>query len=286
MFEVPQALYGLPLNTQLDVLEDFWETEVPRVGETDAMGWASWVSSGRPDNVAFTASPITDVSEKASDPYCQWAQEESWSDRTLRLPTRTTNADLDTSDPYTTVLFSDIRPLLLSLQNSEAKNAFRLAWLSFLGLNIPGFCASLSNERHDGGDDRWSYTHFSTATFLSSIFPPEGTQRRITADAHAGVLVGREKEYANGFGPVKDWGYGVVGVLECIESQTIPALWGKQDIAGVDEEFVRRLFGQLRFGVEDQEWDSLALAFEAAVSIKGYARLFNCEFIKDAEFTK
>jgi hypothetical protein len=285
MFEVPQALYGLPLNTQLDALETFWEAEVPRVGEIDAKGWASWVSSGCPANVASTPSPVTDMSEKASDPYRQWAQEESWSDRTSSLPTRTTDADQDASDPYTTVLFSDIRPLLLSLQTTEAKNAFRLAWLSFHGLHIPGFCASLSNGSHGYRDDRWSNTHFTTSTFLSSIFPPEGTQRRITADAHAGVLVGREKEYANGFGPVKDWGCGVVGALECMESQAVAALWCKLDISGVDERSVRTLFDQLRLGVEDQEWVCLALAFEAAVSIKGYARFYSCKLISDIEFT-
>ncbi len=37
---------------------------------------------------------------------------------------------------------------------------------------------------------------------------------------------------------------------------------------GLDQEFTRRVLSQLRLGAEDYEWDLIALAFEAASSVK------------------
>jgi hypothetical protein len=267
-FEVPQALNGLPLATQLDALEEFWESEVPRIGEADAKGWSAWVTSDRPDYVPDTTSPAevqpTFGSTSLPDPYCQWAKEELHADRSLNLLTRSTSGQDE--DPYATVLFSDIRPLLVGLQTADAKKTFRLAWLSFLGLHIPGFCASLTIE---GGDDRWSFTHLTRPFYFAAIFPNDA-QRRKTVDAYAGVLVGREKEYAAGFGPVKNWGHGIVGPLENVEGKA--SWWAEEDVSSlcVSKMMPRLLFTQLRIGLDDYEWDVMALAFEAAISIKGW----------------
>jgi hypothetical protein len=45
-------------------------------------------------------------------------------------------------------------------------------------------------------------------------------------------------------------------------------MWTKEDIAGVDVEFVRTMFDQCRLGDDDVEWDLLTLAFEAAIDVK------------------
>jgi hypothetical protein len=92
-------------------------------------------------------------------------------------------------------------------------------------------------------------------------------QKQMVADAYAGVLIGREKEYISGFGPVKSWGYGAVDPLESV-AQERHGLWTKEDVEGVNEEFVRNVFSQLRLGARDHEWDALVLAFEAAVNMK------------------
>jgi hypothetical protein len=184
-------------------------------------------------------------------------------------------------------LFTDIKPLLLSLQSTRAKNVFRLIFLSFLGLHIPGLSASLSvstpqhqqQQQPENWDNRWSFTHLTSPAYFASIFPPSTqTQMRvITSDSQGGVLVGREKEYLSGFGPVKQWGLGVVGVLESVvgkekeKEKERCGLWTKSEVsmaAGVDEAFVRRVFEQLRYGPEDVQWDCYALAFEAALSVK------------------
>lgn len=57
-------------------------------------------------------------------------------------------------------------------------------------------------------------------------------------------------------------------------------LWTKEEMSGVDEGFVRRVFEQLKWGSEDIEWDCYALAFEAALNVKRYEPEFcsNCDF--------
>lgn len=262
------------MRNQLDALEEFWESEVPRAGESDAKGWAQWVSSGRPLQVSSSsAKPSLNLSED-KDPYRNWAFGESQADRMFVLPARSTDLDDSDSDPYATILFSDIRDFLVNLSNPEAKDVFRLAWLSILGLHVPGFTASSTSNSDlapTNWDDRWILNHLTRPSYLSAIFPSEGIRNRIQYDAVSGVMVGREKEYGSGLGaPVKNWGRGVLGPLSVpVDSKGKTAgVWGKEDVQGLDETFVRGLFSQLRLGTDDWEWDILALAYEAAINVK------------------
>lgn len=245
------------------MLEDFWDSEFPRVGEPGATGWAAWETSGRPTYQHSNTSPRKLPESRMSDPLSRWATMELIADRSSQLPTRSTDEEND-SDPYSTILFSDIRPLLTTLSSPRAKHTFRLAWLCFLGLHIPGFSASLSP---DNSDDRWSYTHLTAPSYISSIFPTEENVRlRITADAQAGVVVGREREYTSAFGPVKGWGYGAVRPLDDIMDGK--HMWMDEDARAVHQTLAREVFRQCRLSNEDREWDVLAIAFEAAVNPK------------------
>ena len=256
---MPRSLYGLPLSTLLDSLEEFWESEVSRLGEPNAKGWSSWVSLGRPEHLHHSDAPFPLHADSSLDPYARWWRDETWTDQVSKIPARSTDEGPEI-DPYSMILFSDVRPLLLILQSDEAKNAFRLIWLSFLGLSIPGLSALLSKGNWD---DRWCATYLTSPSSLSSVFP-SGAQTRIIADSQAGVLIGREKEYASGLGPVKNWCFGVLEPLENFGTHTKYGLWTKEDVKNVDGGFVRRVFEQLRLGADDVEWDSYALAFEAA----------------------
>lgn len=266
-YYIPPSLNHHPFETQLNALEEFWDSEWPRVGELGAKGWAAWEASGRPEYEPPSSTSSRKLPEtRMSDPFQKWATMESVADRTFRLPTRSTDEDSD-SDPYSTILFADIRPLLLPLSSQYSKQVFRLVWVSFLGLHVPGFVSSLSGE---SSDDRWAYTHLTAPSYLAAILPSgqDHARLRITADAHAGVLVGRERAYASGVGPVKGWGYGVVGYLEeIVEGKR---MWADEDVRAVDADLVREVFRQCRFGEDaaDPEWDVLALAFEAAVNAK------------------
>ena len=251
---------------QLDQLEEFWESEVPRVGEADASGWATWYTSSR--SQWEKPSPLVAPPKRSSsgDPYTRWAEDELSVDCTHQLPTRTID-DLE-EDPYSTILFSDIRPLLLQLQTLRAKQVFRLIWLSFLGLYLPGLSASLSPVPSDCADDRWSCGHLSSPRSLSAIFPLK-TSSRITADSQAGVLIGRERDYSSVFGPVKNWSYGVFDSMDSVGSGHW-RMWSSAELENVKQDLVREIFRQCRITDESEDWSILMIAFESAISTKKY----------------
>lgn len=260
-FEVPQSLYGLPVDTQLDSLEEFWESEVPRVGEPDSKGWSAWVSGGKPKITSSGRPTSMEIDSTSADPLIRWYNEETRADISSRIPAR---YESGVSDPYATVLLSDVKTLLLPLTTKKAKDAFRLIWLSIMGLHIPGFSNSLANGTWD---DRWAHTHLATMSRLSSMFPQPGRIRHLLADSHTGVVIGREREYGSPFGPVKDWSLDVLGPLDWV-GKDCWRMWRAHDVQGVNEEFVRAIFHQLRCGAEDHQWDVYAMAFEAAINVK------------------
>ena len=270
---MPQSWYGLPLESQLESLEEFWESEVPRVGEPGAKGWGDWISCGRPDNSGSSPKAVAqmDVDKQSNDSYVQWYHDESSIDCTSHVPARSADQRSE-ADPYATVLFSDIKALLLPLHTECGKNAFRLIWLSVLGLHIPGLVERLSQV---SWDDRWAYTYLSSSQRLQSIYPDAAGQRRLIADSHGGTLIGREREFSSSFGPLKEWSRDVFGPLEWVGKGKW-RMWTAVDLQGIDQDFVRAVFKQLRCGSEDYEWDLYALAFEAALNIKRYISFELC----------
>ncbi|KAI0778496.1 DUF1740-domain-containing protein [Trametes elegans] len=263
----PLTVSTQPFAAQLDALEEFWDSEVPRLGEPGANGWAKWEASNRPDQPPPSPKGLGAPDPRISDPYSRWAASETLADHMRTLSLRSTDDD-DTADPYAVVLFSDIRPFLVSVQSERARDVFRHIWLAFTGLHIPGFLASLSERPGENTDDRWAYSHLVTPAYLGSIFPSDTAARRITADAHAGALVGREREFGSGFGPVKSWGYGTIEPLDNMGSGKW-TMWTTEDVQSVDLAIVREIFRQCKLAGNDTEWDILNLAFEAAVSLKG-----------------
>ncbi|KAI0321133.1 NRDE-2, necessary for RNA interference-domain-containing protein [Amylostereum chailletii] len=266
-FCIPVSMASTSLDKCLDALEEFWESETHRIGETSAKGWNSWLNAGKPEPGSPSAPSTSQLigTRLHEDPYRQWAREESLADHILRPPLKSTDADADT-DPFAIVLFSDLRPFLFPLTSNRSRTIFRLIWLSFLGLHVPGSTASLS-----ANDDRWAEGHLSSASCISSVFPPSSPAHRVVADAQAGVLIGKEQEYSSGFGPIKHWSYRALGPLDTLNNQW--GMWSKQDLAFTNVEFVRNVFIVCRMGMDDAEWDTLALAFEATISIKSALKL-------------
>jgi hypothetical protein len=263
------------MATLLESLEEFWDAEQPRLGEEGARGWHAWSPSS-----PVAASPTKAHSPpelNVTDLYERWSVSETWHDRHAQLPARDANGDEADADPYSTVLFSDIRPLLVPLSSPRAKDVFRRLWLTFLGLPLPGFVAALpdTDARDASADERWGATRLTRPVVLSAVFPDAANaSHRITADAHAGVLVGREREYAGSALalPVREWVQDAFGTLEALGPPETPTttIWSAADVAAVDAGFVRNVLAQCRLGRGDDEWDAMAVAFEAAGNIKRY----------------
>ncbi|TFK77225.1 hypothetical protein BDN72DRAFT_830394 [Pluteus cervinus] len=278
--KLPSSLVNAPLQAQLSSLEEFWDSGALRIGDPGATGWGEWVNSGSKDYTGqhLAISPLPPVDERL-DPYTAWAEAEKLADATCRTPCRP-DSDDDSGDPYATTLFSDISSLLVQLRTSSAKDAFRFSWLALLGLHIPGRVAVVQGG---GWDDRWSLTHLSSSSYLDLLFPKGVIQRHLTTDAVAGALVGRVKNYASSFGPVKNWAHDALQPLDTslrdeglgkAHNKNDGLLWGKEDAERVDVGFVKEVLRQLRLDADDVDWVVLSLAFEAsAVGVKGALKL-------------
>ena len=260
-----------PFHIVLDRLGVFWESEAPRAGEPEALGWAAWEGAGCPDSVSGP-SRVMPRSPKVADPYVRWAAAESDQDQNLYLPARSSE-ECTNDDPYSVILFSDLRPLLVNLTCPGAKQAFRLLWLSFLGLHIPGFAVTLSSDPSGYTDDRWCANHLTTPALMDALFPQELATRRITADSHSGVLVGRERFHPQPFSPVKYWTFDVLDPLAGVANGKY-MMWTRADVDFPNPTVIREVFQQCRLPGKDAAWDILRLAFEGAMDLKSYVLIY------------
>jgi NRDE-2, necessary for RNA interference len=250
--------------------------EAPRIGEPGSTGWADWYVAGKPERTsrrapASASSCHVAVAASLLDPYQRWAQTEVRADEPMRPPIRSTDPDAEL-DPYATILFSDIRPFLFELTSKRSKGLLRLMWLSHLGLHVPDLEAMAGAD----DDDRWAQVRLVSKSYIDTIFPSSTDAQSSAPESHAGILIGREKQYVDSFGPIKNWSHRCIGPLEVSEfrnGEARWAMWTREDIAGVDVEFVRTVFDHCRMGDDDLEWDLLTLAFEAAVDVKRQVRL-------------
>ncbi|KAK8932564.1 hypothetical protein H634G_06222 [Metarhizium anisopliae BRIP 53293] len=104
-------------GTGMEAFRDFWESEVPRLGEEDAKGWKYHMSTGgqveapepRKDN------PVADIATR--DAYKAWAHYELGRAQSAKLPARTMD-DGTEDDPFRVVMISDIEPLLFMVPDA------------------------------------------------------------------------------------------------------------------------------------------------------------------------
>jgi hypothetical protein len=115
----------------LQKFEDFWESEVPRIGEDNAKGWRNSTVDDGPVLETNSVSVVTqDPMDATWDDFRK--REEDYASK-LRNPGRTTD-ELGGDDPFHTVLFSDIEVFLNLLPRSCEKTAVVSAFLRFCDL--------------------------------------------------------------------------------------------------------------------------------------------------------
>ena len=121
-------------ESALDDLEEYWDLEAPRFGEDHALGWKhkldSVVKQPRPPLQASTTSLSDD------DPFVTWAKEETQSALLSNRPARTIDEIDDSDDPYSVVLFSDLRSLLFAVTLQDSRLQLIYSFLFFLGLPL------------------------------------------------------------------------------------------------------------------------------------------------------
>lgn len=235
----PPSLAGLSLASRLDHLEEFWDAEVPRVGEDGAKGWCTWHTERKAVEEHFMHQPSGVPS--IDDPYQQWCFLEKALDQVGVFPSRSFNED--EIDPYSTILFSDVRPFLSDVRTDAAKEYLRLAFISFLGMNIPGISETRVLEEFSDNylnfENGWMHSgRGGWVANPSILFPPSSEDRLVTWESHSGVTIALETPKRSGFGPVKEW----TTARSYLEGSGIACegrAWEAADVTGVDASVVR-----------------------------------------------
>lgn len=101
-------------RSALVAFQDFWESEVPRIGDLNAQGWNKFVEAS---SLGDPPEPIQDTGDPGSesrDDYKYWARIEKLRSEKARVPARTMDEGTE-DDPFRVVMYTDIEPLLFTL---------------------------------------------------------------------------------------------------------------------------------------------------------------------------
>lgn len=126
----PKSLSNVSCEELLDNLDEFWESEVLRIGEVDAAGWSEF----DPDSYSLP-NPKTDgvaLDTRENTRFTSFTKEESLYAEHCALPGRTQDDGID--DPYHVVLFSDISDLVRHLLNKIPEIYLVEAFVGWFGL--------------------------------------------------------------------------------------------------------------------------------------------------------
>jgi hypothetical protein len=179
----------------LESFERFWNSEVPRIGENGAQGWAAFVAAGEngyaPERVEdiYQIPPID-----AHDPFGSWTDAEiKWSQR-LGMPARTTD-EVEDEDPLRVVLFSDFSDFLFYFATESVRKELVEAFLIFRALPLPESQCSNNDTTKD------IFLHNTLAQLNFNVSDPWFWPKKRTEDGPLAIAwEGMEPEMKSGIG--------------------------------------------------------------------------------------
>ncbi|KAK4545327.1 hypothetical protein LTR36_003507 [Oleoguttula mirabilis] len=125
-------------KVRLDALEDFWDSEVPRIGEEGAEGWSHYAQHGGRTTRSATSTDLQPL--EAARLILSFAEQEIERFGGLHLPA-VADDDLAMADPFRHVLFSDLQEVFQVLDVDLPKTALINAFLNFVHLPaVPSDC--------------------------------------------------------------------------------------------------------------------------------------------------
>ena len=107
---------------------EFWDSEVPRIGEDGARGWDSFCQN--PGEPSESRTDTVDIIKDDKDPLGSWIFSERRLDLMSRWPARTID-DVQGNDPYRVVLFSDLSIFLVDSPSTKGQQMLLDAFLAF-----------------------------------------------------------------------------------------------------------------------------------------------------------
>lgn len=116
---------------RLASFEEFWESEVSRIGEDGAEGWRTWTEKG-----GIAADPRTEASkvpvndEEIFATWVCWERRQALQSRNIAR----TIDEVEENDPFRVILFPDIRDYLFYVGNARLRFCLLNAFLAFCRL--------------------------------------------------------------------------------------------------------------------------------------------------------
>ncbi|CZR66164.1 uncharacterized protein PAC_16065 [Phialocephala subalpina] len=106
----------LPQQESTKLFQQFWDSEVPRLGEDGALGWRKYLDNEDSSNGPDASTDEAHGSLQRSKIFKSWAAAERLRSKCSRMPARTMDEVIE-DDPFRVILFSDIEDFLISLPN-------------------------------------------------------------------------------------------------------------------------------------------------------------------------
>lgn len=113
-FARPRDASDLEVEDLMSSFGDFWESEVPRIGEDGAKGWAHFSEAEEMADLPESKVNPPSAPPGTRDVYKAWAAAETHRGKCARLPARTLDEGTE-DDPFRVVMFSDLKPLIFYL---------------------------------------------------------------------------------------------------------------------------------------------------------------------------
>lgn len=99
--------------------KDFWESEVPRIGEDGAKGWRHFTEAEEMADLPDAKTEAASAVPETKDVYKAWAAVETQRSLNAALPARTLDEGTE-EDPFRVTMFADLEPFLFYLPSIVA----------------------------------------------------------------------------------------------------------------------------------------------------------------------
>lgn len=146
----------------LSSFRDFWESEVPRIGEDGAKGWRHFNEAEEMADLPEAKAENPPTLPNTRDVYKAWAGVEMQKSHGASLPARTLDEGTE-EDPFRVVMFADLEPLLFLVPSAitalpRVRASTLCGFLLFCGLPAPSLDMGeiISDLRNDPFVDRES----------------------------------------------------------------------------------------------------------------------------------
>ena len=164
----------LPHDEYKRRFQEYWDSEVPRIGEVESRGWCAFVGCADSSTVPDARTDEADMILNQGDTFKSWSIAERARQKASRLPARTMD-DVVEDDPYRVILFSDVEPFLVLLPSTPAiRRTLIDAFLLFCRqpsiqhLTGNGEAHAWENEGFINGDIQDSDVDYIRKQFLAS----------------------------------------------------------------------------------------------------------------------